>query len=170
MASEKRLLLLRHAKAEAGDVGIVDHDRALMPRGIQDARRMGRYFREQQFDPDLILCSTSTRTRQTERELRANSSLSVETIFLAELYLAPWEEIVKSIRGFATNEMQSLLVIGHNPGLEECAARLTGELVLLAPGAMALVGLEERDFDSIGDRGAKLRGVVSAKSMLIDGE
>jgi phosphohistidine phosphatase len=170
MSTEKQLLLLRHAKAESAELGTPDHDRALTSRGISESRKMAQYFHEHQIDPDVILCSTSARTRQTERELRDNTKLSAETLFLAALYLAPWEEIVKTIRSFTNNDTQSILVIGHNPGLEECGAKLSGELVLLAPGALAVIGMQQRGFDSLGDRAAKLRGVVSAKSLHLDGD
>jgi phosphohistidine phosphatase len=162
---EKLVYLLRHAKAELAVAGKADHDRALAERGFVEARRIGRYFCEHDIDPELILCSTSLRTRQTEIELRDETRLSTETIFLPELYLAPWEEILKTIRAFCDVATQSILIIGHNPGLEECAARVTGELVLLPPGAMAAVGLEGRCIPQLGEAGGKLRGVFSAKSL-----
>jgi phosphohistidine phosphatase len=170
MAPERQLLLLRHAKAEAAELGTPDHDRSLTARGISEARKMAQYFREHRIDPDVVLCSTSARTRQTEHELRKNTDLSAETLFLAELYLAPWDEIVRTVRGFGQDGTRSILVIGHNPGLEECGAKVSGELVLLAPGAMALIGMEHRGFDSLGDRAGKLRGVVSAKSLHLNGD
>lgn len=168
MVIEKQLMLLRHAKAEVAEAGKADHDRALTTRGIHEARQMARYLNEQQIDPEMILCSTSVRTRQTERELRAVTRLSADTLFLAELYLAPWEEIVKAVRAFSGPEIQRLLVIGHNPGLEECAARLTGELVLLSTGALAMIGLKEADLETFGETGCELQGIVSAKSLMLD--
>jgi phosphohistidine phosphatase len=162
---EKQIYLLRHAKAEVADAGQADHDRALTSRGVADALRLGRYFAEQEIDPDLILCSTAQRTRQTERELRGEMKFRAETLFLAELYLAPWDELAKSIRAFGEEGAHSILVIGHNPGLEECAARLTGELVLLPTGAMVIVGLGRRSFAEVGDGAGHLRGVVSAKAL-----
>lgn len=166
--AEKQLFFLRHAKAEIAGAGQPDHDRALTSRGIGESRKIAQYFTEHDIDPEIILCSTSARTRQTERELRTFNGLSAETLFLAELYLAPWEEIVKTVRSFANSDSKTVLVIGHNPGLEECAARLTGELVLLAPGALAIMGLEKDDFGSLGESACRLRGVVSAKSLPLE--
>lgn len=168
MSNEKQLFLLRHAKTEVAAPGQPDHDRALTSRGTREARAIGKYFSEHQINPAVVLSSTSVRTRQTERELRESTHLDAETLFLPELYLAPFEEIMKTIRAFAAPETQTVLVIGHNPGLEECAARLTGELVLLAPGAMAILGLKESDFEETADNACQLRGVVSAKSLMLD--
>jgi phosphohistidine phosphatase len=168
MASERKLYFLRHAKAEVASAGQPDHDRALTSRGISESRRIAQYFCEHQIDPEVILCSTAVRTRQTERELRAHHPLSAETFFLAELYLAPWEEIVKTVRSFAPSDAKTALVIGHNPGLEECAARLTGELVLLATGAMAMMDVKQADFDKLGADSCWLRGIVSAKSLPLE--
>lgn len=162
---EKLIYLLRHAKAEIAESGLPDHDRALAQRGILEARRIGRYFAEHDIDPGVILCSTARRTRQTEIELRREIELSVDTLFLPELYLAPWEEILKAIRAYTETHTPSILLIGHNPGLEECAARLTGELVLLPTGAMAIVGLETRPYSEVGVSAGKLRGVVSARTL-----
>jgi phosphohistidine phosphatase len=165
IAMEKRLLLLRHAKAEVAAAGMPDHDRALASRGRRDAQLMGRYFAEHRIDPDVILCSTSRRTRETEEELRGETRLSTETIFLAELYLAPWDNIIKSVAAFTSAETNLVLIVGHNPGLEECAASLTGELVLLSTGAMATIGLKARSFSELGREAGKLQGIVSAQSI-----
>jgi phosphohistidine phosphatase len=162
---EKLIYLLRHAKAEIAESRQPDHDRALAPRGLVEARRIGRYFAEHDIDPDIILCSTSLRTRQTEIELRREIKLSAATLFLPELYLAPWEELLKTIRAYTDQETQSILLIGHNPGLEECAARLTDELVLLPPGAMSIVGLQSRPYSEVGVSAGQLRGVVSARTL-----
>ncbi len=162
---EKVIYLLRHAKAEIAESGQADHDRPLAPRGLVEARRIGRYFAEHDIDPDMVLSSTSLRTRQTELELRHELKLSAETLFLPELYLAPWEELLKTIRAYTDEQTQSILLIGHNPGLEECAARLTGELVLLPPGALTIVGLQSLPFSEVGVSAGQLRGVVSARTL-----
>jgi len=117
----KRLLLLRHGKAEGAASD--DRKRALIPRGKADSARMGSFLREDAYVPDLILSSDATRTRQTLdavlRELQAKPDIK----YLAELYLAEPELILSLIRK-ANDKIPSLMIIGHNPGLEQCALAL----------------------------------------------
>jgi|BEDMetMinimDraft_2_1075160.scaffolds.fasta_scaffold01666_2 phosphohistidine phosphatase len=115
-----QLLFLRHAKAEPARSGEEDEGRALAPQGRRDAEAMGRAMRRLGLVPDLVLVSPARRTRETlelvdwwdeERPL-------VETV--EELYLAEAPVIAELLRGIAET-IRSVLVIGHNPGLHECA-------------------------------------------------
>jgi phosphohistidine phosphatase len=118
----KRLLLLRHAKT-ARDSGEGDHARVLTDRGRTDAARMGHAMDMCGYLPDSVICSTSQRTTQTWDLLSAELAKSPAAAFRKELYLASPRKILEQIH--QTNDMvRSLLVIGHNPGMEECAIRL----------------------------------------------
>jgi phosphohistidine phosphatase len=63
--SERRLYLLRHAKSSWKEAGLADHDRPLARRGRRAAKAIGRHLREQRVEPELVLCSTARRTRET---------------------------------------------------------------------------------------------------------
>jgi phosphohistidine phosphatase len=117
----KRLLLLRHAKAEphAQD----DHKRALIDRGKKDSARMGRFLREEVYIPDLILSSDSKRTKQTLELALPEMGGKPEVKYARELYLAEPEIIFSVIRRTA-DRMGSLMIVGHNPGLEQAALAL----------------------------------------------
>ena len=117
----KRLLLLRHGKAEgqASD----DKKRALIARGKTDSTRMGRFLREDAYIPDLVLCSDSVRTRQTLDAVSPELQAKPDVKYLAELYLAEPELILSLIRK-ANDKYPSLMIVGHNPGLEQCALAL----------------------------------------------
>jgi len=117
----KRLLLLRHAKAERG--GADDLKRVLDKRGIKDSARMGRFLHEDIYIPELILCSNSTRTRETLEHLLPELGATPKIEYLAELYLAEPELILALIRT-APDSAGSLMIVGHNPGLELCALAL----------------------------------------------
>ena len=88
----KRLYLLRHAKAVAVEPGQDDHGRALTVRGMHDAGAMARYLLKNDFTPELMLISTSARTRQTAdlvlREITARPDYR-EALYLAIVYLSP---------------------------------------------------------------------------------
>lgn len=117
----KRLLLLRHAKAEGAASG--DHKRALIDRGRKDATRVGRFLREEIYVPDLILSSDSKRTRETLDLLLPELGTKVSVQYQHELYLAEPEVILSAIRR-APDKSGMLMVVGHNPGLEQCALAL----------------------------------------------
>lgn len=122
----RHLLLLRHAKAEPGAPGQDDHDRALAERGVADAAAIARYLKAQGWRPDRILCSSSTRTRQTAAPVLRHTPAPIA--YRETLYHAAPGQIIEQVQD-ADDADKVLLVIGHNPGLEQCAALLAREPV-----------------------------------------
>jgi phosphohistidine phosphatase len=120
----KRLLLLRHAKAVPGDAKTDDHERALNMRGRHDAPLMGAEMHHRLYIPDLALCSTARRTVETWERLTPEFDATPEVEFVDLLYLASPTAILKLVQS-AEDVADTLLTIGHNPGLEDCAAQLT---------------------------------------------
>jgi phosphohistidine phosphatase len=122
----KRLYLLRHAKAVPGDPALDDHARELTVRGVDDAAAMGRYLRKSGFAPQLLLVSTAARTRQTAelvlREVEARAE------YRENLYLAEPGKILAAIHA-APQSITELMMIGHNPGMEQLASILAREPV-----------------------------------------
>lgn len=116
----RRLLLLRHAKSSWDDPSLPDRDRPLSKRGRSAAERMGRFLREHDLIPDVVLCSSSVRTRETLERLGLRG---VEATIEDRLYGAGGEELLARI-GEAPHEVGSLAVIGHNPGMQELAVEL----------------------------------------------
>jgi len=119
----KRLLLLRHAKAIPGTTKSGDHGRPLNERGKLDAPRMGIAMQHKRYLPDRVLCSTAKRTLETWEHVAPELDGKPEVVFSDELYLAPWKLIASMVRA-QPRTANAVLVIGHNPGLEECARAL----------------------------------------------
>jgi phosphohistidine phosphatase len=119
----RRLLLLRHAKAVPGDTKTEDHDRALNSRGQGDSALMGAEMHHRAYIPDLALCSTSRRTVETWDRLAAEFDSPPKSQLLSSLYLASPKSIIKLVQT-TDDGVETLLVLGHNPGLEACAAAL----------------------------------------------
>lgn len=119
----KRLLLLRHAKAVAGNAKSGDHARALNERGRIDAPRVAIAMQHKGYAPDYVLCSTSKRTTETWELLAPELDSKPEVRFSDGFYLASAKSIVQALRGVG-EAWDVVLVIGHNPGLEECALLL----------------------------------------------
>jgi phosphohistidine phosphatase len=118
----KRLLLVRHAKSSWSDPDLSDHDRPLNGRGREAATTVGRHLRGSGLRPDLVLCSSATRTRQTlERLGFDDAAVAVED----QLYGASATALLSRLRA-VPGDVQTLMVIAHNPGIEDLA-RLLGD-------------------------------------------
>jgi len=122
----KRLFLLRHAKAAPAEPGMEDFDRPLMLSGGEDAGAMARYLRKTGYAVELILSSSSARTTQTAELVL--KELTAEIEYRDALYLAPPPKLLAAVRA-APVAVSSLMLVGHNPGLEELAAMLAREPV-----------------------------------------
>jgi len=122
----KRLFLLRHAKAVPAESGVEDFERTLMLSGMQDAGAMARYLHKSDYAVDLILSSSAARTAQTT-ELMVQQ-LECEVEYRDALYLAEPAKILAVVRG-APAVVPSLMMVGHNPGLEALATLLAREPV-----------------------------------------
>ncbi|GAA3793619.1 SixA phosphatase family protein [Streptomyces chiangmaiensis] len=120
-----RLVVLRHAKS-AWPVGVSDHERPLAPRGRRDAPAAGRALAESDWLPDLVLCSTAVRARQTWELASAQWGTPPAVRLDPRLYAADVPELLESVHQVPT-EVQTLLLIGHNPGLAELILELAGE-------------------------------------------
>jgi phosphohistidine phosphatase len=119
---ERRLYLLRHAKSSWKEHGLADHDRPLAGRGRRAAKAMRRHLRAQGVEPDLVLCSTATRARQTLEGIEPALARGATRVEPA-LYGAAPADLLNCLHEIAPR-VRSVMVIGHNPGLEELALLL----------------------------------------------
>lgn len=122
----KRLFLLRHAKAAPAESGTEDFDRTLLLSGMQDGAVLARHLRRSEHRLDLILCSASARTTQTAELVLHELESEIE--YRDNLYLADAAKIIAAIRA-APASVSALMMVGHNPGMEDCAATLAREPV-----------------------------------------
>ena len=143
------LLVLRHAQAAPEAPSSSDQDRALTEEGRVAAARMGRLVKDEELLPDLLLSSSARRTRETVSEFREASGYAGPIHYLDELYLAEASAIVEAIAAHAGTASRVLLV-GHNPGLEDLVARLTGESVSLPTAALVECTFELDDWSELG--------------------
>ncbi len=120
-----RLVLLRHAKA-AREAGGGDRQRPLTRRGREDAARVGRYLVEEKLLPNLAVISDAQRTRETLDCVMGETGRNFKTLIDPALYLA--EDFILMAELHKTPELvQTMLVVGHNPGLADFALRISGE-------------------------------------------
>lgn len=120
-----RLILLRHAKSDWTDSSLHDSDRPLNARGQKAAPAIGRFMAEHRLFPDLILCSTAQRTRETLAGIMPFLPREGEIRLLRALYDQSEDSYIPQIRKQG-GTARTLLVIGHNPATEETAHELFG--------------------------------------------
>ena len=121
----KRLLVLRHGAAQGKSPAGLDRERALTPDGRRAALALGRRLKSDGISPDHVLCSPARRARETLDALASALGPLPPAEFPEALYLADTPTVVSHIRGVPA-ETRSLLLVGHNPGLEELVRGLAG--------------------------------------------
>jgi phosphohistidine phosphatase len=136
----KTLLILRHAKSSWAEPGLADIDRPLNKRGKRDAPRIGRLLRTEDLLPDLILSSPARRARKTAEAVAEESGYSGEIETQPDFYPGDPEAYLQVLRGLS-DELERVMVVAHNPGLEELVDALTGESVALPTAALAHITL-----------------------------
>lgn len=120
-----RLLLLRHAKSDWSEAGLTDFDRPLNERGRQAAPLMGAHLASHAMQPERILCSTARRARETYALMLPDLAGDCETSLTRRLYDEGEDDYVETIRTFG-GKARSLMVIAHNPAMQETALSLIG--------------------------------------------
>ena len=124
-AAARTLILLRHAKS-AWPEGVPDHDRPLGPRGRRNAPAAGRWMRLTGYVPDLVLCSTAIRARETWRLAEAELGVHPPVRFEREAYGASAAGLLELIRRLPP-AARTVAVVGHDPAVQEVAVALTAE-------------------------------------------
>ncbi len=161
----KTLLILRHGKSSWKNTGLADHDRPLAKRGKRDAPRVGRLLRDENLTPDLILSSTARRALDTAEAVAEASKYEGEIESRPEFYMAGPEAYFRALRALSDN-YECVMVIGHNPGLEELVEALTGEDEAMPTAALARVELTlKRWRDLNSETGGRLVNTWRAREL-----
>ncbi|MET7937339.1 histidine phosphatase family protein [Streptomyces sp. NPDC005322] len=120
----RRIVLLRHAKADWPQVP--DHERPLAERGRKEAPLAGRRLADAGLTPELTLCSTSVRTRETWKLVVHELPHRPKTVYEERLYNASLGELL-AVLNETSDDITDLLLVGHNPGVHALADALAGE-------------------------------------------
>lgn len=136
----KTLLVLRHAKSSWNDPALDDHERPLNKRGRRDAPRMGELVREYGLIPDVIISSDAVRARLTAEAVVEAARYAGEILVDHHLYMASPADILSLLRT-VREKAETVMIVGHNPGLEKLVEQLTGERQDLPTAALAQIGL-----------------------------
>ncbi|NOT71630.1 MAG: histidine phosphatase family protein [Hyphomicrobium sp.] len=167
-----RLALLRHAKSSWAEPGLLDINRPLNARGRAAAPVMGHVLASLKFTPGAILCSPAKRTRETLELIAADVNASAAAVTYDEnLYLAEAEELLQHLRALP-DKVKCALVVGHNPGLHELAARLakSGDVAEITrlhgafpTAAVALFSFPDQTFEALDPKSGHLETFITPK-------
>jgi phosphohistidine phosphatase len=168
-----RLMLMRHAKSSWSDGKLADRDRPLNGRGRDAAKRMGEQMAAQGLKPDTILASPARRAQETLKlagpALRAKRVETVEALY----DFGDGEVLLDAIRRHGASS-RALMLIGHNPALENLAASLSGsgdkslreDLTHKYPtGALAVIDFKARSWPKIAPGAGKLTAFIKPRSL-----
>ncbi|KAM3274675.1 hypothetical protein ACQJBY_043608 [Aegilops geniculata] len=164
----RRLILLRHGDSAVGERFTRDHDRPLSKAGRADAISVSGKFHQMGWIPELILCSDATRTKETLQIMQEHvQGLSQALVhFIPSFYsIAAMdgqtaEHLQKAICEYSTDEILTVMCMGHNKGWEEAASMFSGDSVVLKTCNAALLEAAGKSWIEAGLGGWKLHGIV----------
>jgi phosphohistidine phosphatase len=163
----KTLLLLRHAKSSWKDSALKDFDRPLNKRGLKAAPLIGKAMRKRKLQPDLIVSSTATRASQTTELVIEAGALTGELRYDERIYEASTVRLFEIICGI-DKPVNSVMLVGHNPGFEELVAVLTDENSRMKTATLAVIELKVDDWNEARAGKGKLKWLIEAKSLMKD--
>lgn len=161
----KTLLLLRHAKSSWDNDGLTDYERPLNDRGRRDAPRMGKLIRREGLTPDLVVASSAKRAATTAELVALEFSLASEILYTDKLYLAEPETYIALARQL-NDEVNSLMMVGHNPGIQELVDWLTGQDERMSTAALAYIRAPIEQWSKLaGGKQYELAGIWRPKEL-----
>jgi phosphohistidine phosphatase len=141
----RTLILMRHAKSSFKDTSLKDGKRPLSKRGQRNAAQMAELIKEREMYPEVILASSAVRACQTAQIVAQGTGFPGEVRFLDSLFMAEADEILDVLHEIP-GEVQSVMVIGHNPGLESMIPMLTRKVAALPTAGIAYLALPIDDW------------------------
>lgn len=163
----KTLYLLRHAKSSWNDPDLQDFDRPLNMRGREAAPLVGQFIRKKKLRVDLLLSSPAARARQTAALVKEAAGLSADLLYDERVYEADAVTLLEVVTQ-AAESADALMLVGHNPGMEELLTLLTGEARSMTTAALACVALDVEKWGKARARAGRLEWLVRPKELAED--
>lgn len=155
----KRLFLLRHAKSSWADPDLADIDRPLNERGMDEAFFIGGHIGKIGVALDLIISSPARRAVDTANRVKDSLATDSEIACNDHIYEASPLRLLRAVSELSPN-FDSVLIVGHNPGLEGFIRLLTGGIHPMPTAALADISFEIDNWAQIAAGGGKLNGIV----------
>ena len=158
------LYLLRHAKSSWADASQPDFERGLTDRGREAAAFIGDFIREKGIDFDLVLVSTAVRTRETIELIKERANFRGEVRYDERIYEATVSRLLEIISE-VDDDRESVLLVGHNPGIEELLTLLTGEQQHVTTANFAKIKLNLPNWSANPAHEGTLEWIIRPKEM-----
>jgi phosphohistidine phosphatase len=165
----KVLYLLRHAKSDWDDPELPDQDRPLAARGVRASRDMAKRLKKAGVTPSLVLCSPALRARQTLDLIAPALGQKVAIKYDDGLYGASAADVIKRL-GAVADSVPSVMVVGHNPTIQELTLELTGPgedtggvRQKFPTAALAVLEIDQRDWKNLRPGCAHLVGFLTPR-------
>ena len=158
----KTLFILRHAKAGSGNIDTADFDRALKREGLEDAAFIGSLLGENDIEPDLIISSPARRAAQTAAVVKETARFSREIRFDERIYEASPQALLQVVSE-VEDKNDTVLLVGHNPGLENLIEMLTGKPQSMPTAGLAKIHLQLESWSRVAPGSGQRKSFVSPK-------
>jgi len=158
----KTLFILRHAKSSWENAELADFDRPLNKRGLETAPLVGNTIRKNKFQIDSIICSPARRAEQTATLVKETAQVKTDIQFDDRIYEASPHRLLQ-IASELDDKITSVMLVGHNPGLEGLVKMLTQEIESMPTAALAVVDLKIDTWKDIHIDCCSLRIVIRPK-------
>jgi phosphohistidine phosphatase len=165
------LWLFRHAKSSWDDPGLDDEDRPLAPRGERAADRIRAHLEVEAIEPELVLCSSALRARQTLARVLTALGTALEVRIEPALYTFDAAVLLDRLHRVSP-DVASVLLVGHNPAMQELAMRLADrgdrldDLSRKYPTAgLAEITLPSGSWRALADRSGELTRFVMPRAL-----
>jgi phosphohistidine phosphatase len=160
----KTLFMLRHAKSSWDNANLSDFERPLNERGLKAAPLMGNVMKTNQFEPQIILSSPARRAEQTAILVKEAAGFDGDVKFEKRIYEASTAQLFEVVSE-QNEKTESILLVGHNPGIENLIRALTGETHSMPTAALAVIDLETNRWSEINSLTGKLRTLIRPKEI-----
>ena len=160
----KTLYVLRHAKSSWDNNSLSDFERPLNERGFETAPIMGEMMRENDFVPEIIVCSTAKRAEQTAQLVKESAEFEAKIKFEDAIYEASSQTLLRIVSEIS-DEFNSALIVGHNPGFENLVRVLTGKSETMPTAALAVIDLEIENWSETNADIGNLREFIRPKDL-----
>jgi phosphohistidine phosphatase len=151
----RTLYLLRHAKSSWQDESLADFDRPLKKRGKEAAKQVGKVIASEKLSDVLIVSSSAQRTRETTNIVLRSSGVKAKVRFDPEIYEADLPALLEVLSRIE-DDRNTVILVGHNPGMEILVRYLTGEPVVMPTAALSKILIDNSSWKGLGDSCGRL--------------
>lgn len=161
----RHLLIMRHAKSSWDSPDLADFERPLNTRGLQAAPFMGNFIYKNELHPDLIISSPAKRAKQTAILVKETAKIKTKIEFEEKIYEASPTTLMY-IASEISDKYDSILLVGHNPGIEGVIRILTGEIQPMPTASIVKICLNISNWNEITANCGQLELIMHPKDLM----